>query len=61
MRKQGDKIFEELYEKYEGTARWGSLIYTVLVLAKHFLYGKSLIVSIILDTAIFLLFSLGLR
>lgn len=61
MRKQGDKIFEELYEKYEGTARWGSLIYTVLVLAKHFLFGKSLIVSIILDTAIFMVFSLGLR
>ena len=61
MGKQEDKVFEALYEEYEGTARWGALIYAALVLAKHFLFGKFLIVSIILDTAVFMVFSLGLR
>ena len=61
MGRQADKVFETLYEKYEGTARWGALIYAALALAKHFLFGKFLIASIILDTTVFMVFSLGLR
>ena len=61
MNKQEAKAFETLYEKYEGTARWGALFYATLLLAKHFLFGQSMIISIMLDTTIFMVFSLGLR